>query len=64
VTKVLAKAKVGLNNPGGTNIQAGPRVEGSLENSPVFLSRGRAISWSVFSVSSSITRPVGLVVSS
>jgi hypothetical protein len=36
VTKVLAKAEVGLNSPGGTNIQAGPRVEGTLENSPVF----------------------------
>lgn len=35
VTKVLAKAEVGLNNPGGTNIQAGPRVEGTLENSLV-----------------------------
>jgi hypothetical protein len=36
VTKVVAKAKVGLHNPGGTNIQAGPRVEGTIENSPVF----------------------------
>jgi hypothetical protein len=36
VTKVWAKAEVGLNNPGGTNIQAGPRVECTLENSPVF----------------------------
>jgi hypothetical protein len=36
LTKVLAKAEVGLNNPGGTNIQAGPRVEGTLENSLEF----------------------------
>jgi hypothetical protein len=34
-TKVAAKATVGLNQPGGMNIQAGPRVEGTRESSTV-----------------------------
>ena len=35
-TKVSAKAEIGLNNPGGTNIQAGPKAEGTVENSTMF----------------------------
>ncbi|OBT39276.1 hypothetical protein VE00_10596 [Pseudogymnoascus sp. WSF 3629] len=32
-TKFSAKAEIGFNNPGGTNIKAGPRIEGTLDNS-------------------------------
>jgi hypothetical protein len=34
-TEISAKTEAGVNNPGGKNIKAGPRVEGSLENCTV-----------------------------
>jgi hypothetical protein len=35
VSEVELKLELGLNNPGGSNIQAGPRVGGKIENKPV-----------------------------
>ncbi|RDW74911.1 hypothetical protein BP6252_06053 [Coleophoma cylindrospora] len=34
--KKSANLTIGLNNPGGTNIQAGPRVAGTVENSAAY----------------------------